>query len=241
MPNNPQNKKVNLPRTEAFAKPRLQDAKSAATQFLEATSVLSKFEQGKTFVAYRKNQTIFSQGDLGDAVFYIQTGKVKLTIVSEHGREAVIAILGDAEFFGEGCLADQQRRIATATAISLCSIMRLEKNAIIRVLNEEPAFSAMFLKYLLARNVRFEADLVDHLFNSSEKRLARVLLQLANVGKEKSEHVLPKISQETLAELVGTTRPRVNLFMNKFRKLGFIEYNGGIKIHSSLLNILLSD
>ena len=215
--------------------------KIAPKQVFDANAFLSKIGQGRTSVEYRRNQKIFSQGDPGDAVFYIQTGKVKLTIVSEQGKEAVIAILGSAEFFGEGCLAGQPRRIATASAVSKCSIMRLEKIGIVRVLKDEPTFSELFLAYLLARNVRFEADLVDHLFNSSEKRLARVLLQLAHIGKEQSEHVVPKISQETLAGLVGTTRTRVNFFMNKFRKLGLIEYNGVLTVHSSLLNIILPD
>jgi CRP/FNR family transcriptional regulator, cyclic AMP receptor protein len=173
---------------------------------------------------------------------YIQKGKVKLTVVSSQGKEAVIAILGVGDFFGEGCLAGQPLRMSTVTTISECSIVRIEKADTIRVLHDEPAFSEMFLHYLLVRNIRIEEDLVDHLFNSSEKRLARVLLLLANFGKEgKPETVIPKISQETLAEIIGTTRSRVSFFMNKFRKLGFITYNGHLEVHSSLLNVVLHD
>ena len=172
----------------------------------------------------------------------MQKGRVKLTVVSHHGKEAVVAILGVTDFFGEGCLAHQVLRMATATSMDESVIMRLEKSRVIRLLHEEPAFSAMFLAYVLSRNMRIEEDLVDQLFNSSEKRLARVLLLLANFGKEgKPEPVIAKISQETLAEMVGTTRSRVSFFMNKFRKLGLIEYNGGLHVHSSLLNIVLHD
>ena len=203
---------------------------------------LDKVGEGRTITDYRKNQVVFSQGDPADAIFYIQKGKVKLTVVSEHGKEAVIAILEAGHFFGEGCLAGQPLRIATAGAISDCVILRLEKSDTIRVLHDEPAFSALLLEYLLSRNIRIEEDLVDQLFNSSEKRLARVLLLLANFGKEgKPEPVIANISQETLAEMIGTTRSRVSHFMNKFRKLGFIDYNGGLKVHSSLLNIVLHD
>ena len=189
---------------------------------------LAKVGKGRTIAEYSKNQMVFSQGDPADAIFYIQKGKVKLTVVSNDGKEAVIAILGAGDFLGEGCLAGQPLRMATATAMSDCSIVRLEKAAMIRVLHDEPAFSEMFVSYLLSRNMRIEEDLVDQLFNSSEKRLARVLLLLANFGKEgKPEPVIAKISQETLAEMIGTTRSRVSFFMNKFRKMGFIEYNGG--------------
>ena len=178
-------------------------------------------------------------------MFYIQKGKVKLTVVSNSGKEAVVAILGPGDFLGEACLAGRPLCLATATTMTDCSIVRLEKPAMIRVLREEPAFSELFLAYLLSRNIRIEEDLVDQLFNSSEKRLARVLLLLANFGKEgKPEPVIAKISQETLAEMIGTTRSRVSFFMNKFRKLGFIEYNGGLEglhVHSSLLNIVLHD
>jgi CRP/FNR family transcriptional regulator, cyclic AMP receptor protein len=184
----------------------------------------------------------FSQGDPADAVFYVQKGKVKVTVVSEQGKEAVVAILGADEFFGEGCLAGQAQRIATVTTMTDSVIMRLEKVAVVAVIHEEPAFSEMFIAHLLTRTLRVEADLVDQLFNSSEKRLARLLLLLANFGKdEKPEPIIAKISQETLAEMIGTTRSRVSYFMNKFRKLGFIDYNGGIHVHSSLLNVVLHD
>jgi CRP-like cAMP-binding protein len=203
---------------------------------------LAKVGKGRTISEYRKNHVIFSQGDPGDAIFYIHKGKVKLTIVSSAGKEAVIAILNAGDFLGEGCLAGRPLCLGTATAMSDCSIVRLEKLATIRVLHEEPAFSEMFMSYLLSRNMRIEEDLVDQLFNSSEKRLARVLLLLANFGKEgKPEPVIAKISQETLAEMIGTTRSRVSFFMNKFRDLGFIEYNGELHVHSSLLNIVLHD
>src|ERR1700682_2339309 len=203
---------------------------------------LAKVGKGRTIAEYSKAQMVFSQGDSATDVFYIQTGKVKLTVVSNNGKEAVIAILDSGDFLGEGCLVAQPIRMATAIAISDCSIVRLEKSAMMRVLHDEPTFSEMFLTYLLSRNMRIEEDLVDQLFNSSEKRLARVLLLLANFGKEgKPEPVIAKISQETLAEMVGTTRSRVSFFMNKFRKLGFIEYNGELHVHSSLLNIVLHD
>jgi CRP/FNR family cyclic AMP-dependent transcriptional regulator len=203
---------------------------------------LAKVDQGRTIGEYSKDQMVFSQGDAANAVFYIQKGKIKLTIVSDNGKEAVIAILGPGDFLGEGCLAGRPVCLATATAMSDCSIVRLEKAAMIRVLHDEQAFSELFLAYLLSRNMRIEEDLVDQLFNSSEKRLARVLLLLANFGKEgKPEPLIAKISQETLAEMIGTTRSRVSFFMNKFRKMGFIEYNGGLHVHSSLLNIVLHD
>jgi CRP/FNR family transcriptional regulator, cyclic AMP receptor protein len=203
---------------------------------------LAKVGKGRTLVDYKKNQQIFSQGDPADAIFYIQQGKVKLTVISQQGKEAVVAILGAGDFFGEGCLAGQLVRMAGAVAMPECSIMRLEKSGVIRVLHSEPAFSELFLHYLLSRNIRIEEDLIDQMFNSSEKRLARVLLLLANYGKEsKPEPVMAKISQETLAEIIGTTRSRVSFFMNRFRKLGFIEYNGGLHVNSSLLNIVLHD
>jgi CRP/FNR family transcriptional regulator, cyclic AMP receptor protein len=188
------------------------------------------------------NQKVFSQGTPADAVFYIQKGKVKVTVLSEQGKEAVVAVLGPDEFCGEGCLTGQPVRLATATAMTECEIMRLEKAAMIRVLHEEPAFSEMFVSHLLARTIRVEADLVDQLFNSSEKRLARALLLLANFGKEgEPEPILAKISQETLAEMIGTTRSRVSAFMNKFRELGLIDYNGRIEVHRSLLNVVLHE
>jgi CRP/FNR family transcriptional regulator, cyclic AMP receptor protein len=203
---------------------------------------LAKVGEGRSIVTYQKNEVVFSQGDPANEVFYIQKGKVKVTVLSEQGKEAVTAILSSDEFFGEGCLAGQAQRISTAAAMTECVIVRLEKAAIVRVIHEEPAFSEMFIAHLLGRTMRVEADLVDQLFNSSEKRLARVLLLLANFGKEgKPEPVIAKISQETLAEMIGTTRSRVSYFMNKFRKLGFIHYNGGIEVHPSLLNVVLHD
>jgi CRP/FNR family transcriptional regulator, cyclic AMP receptor protein len=209
----------------------------------DPTSFLAKVGDGRTISKYRKDQSIFAQGDPADAVFYIRKGKVKVAVVSEQGKEAVVAILGANEFCGEGCLAGQPRRIATVTAMSECTIMRLPKASIIRVLHDEPAFSEMFISHLLARTIRVEEDLVDQLFNSSEKRLARLLLLLANFGKEgRPEPMIAKISQETLAEMIGTTRSRVSFFMNKFRRLGFIDYNGsGLEVHSSLLNMVLHD
>lgn len=203
---------------------------------------LSKVGEGRSQGKYTRDQPIFTQGDLADAVFYIQSGKVKLTVVSEQGKEAVVAMLSAKEFFGEGCLTAQTRRISTAVAMGPATIIRLEKAAIMDVIRREPAFAELFIAHLLERAVRVEADLVDQLFNSSEKRLARILLLLANFGKEgKPEPVIAKISQETLAQMVGTTRARVSFFMNKFRRLGFIEYNGGIEVHSSLLNVVLHE
>jgi CRP/FNR family transcriptional regulator, cyclic AMP receptor protein len=205
-------------------------------------SFLAKVGEGRTISKYRKHQIVFSQGDPADAVFYIQKGKVKVTVISEQGKEAVVAILGTDEFFGEGCLAGQAQRIATVTTMTESVVMRLETAAVVRVIHREPAFSEMFIAHLLGRTIRVEADLVDQLFNSSEKRLARLLLLLANFGKEgKPEPVIAKMSQETLAEMIGTTRSRVSFFMNKFRKLGLIGYNGGIEVHSSLLNVVLHD
>ena len=188
------------------------------------------------------NHKIFSQGDPSDAVFYIQKGRAKLTIISEQGKEAVIAILGADDFLGEACLTGQVVRVASATAIVPSSILRIEKGEMLRVLQKERALSGLFIAYLLSRNVRIEEDLVDQLFNSTEKRLARTLLLLARYGKEGNpETVVPEIDQETLAEMIGVTRERVNFFMNKFRKLGFIDYNGGLHIHSSLLNVVLHE
>jgi len=205
-------------------------------------SFLAKVGKGRTIGNYKKNQIVFSQGDPADAIFYVQKGRIKLTVVSKQGKEAIVGILGTSDFFGEGCLAGQQVRMATASALSECSVARVEKSAALRVIHDEPQFADLLLSYLLARNIRIEEDLVDQLFNSSEKRLARVLLLLANFGKDrKPEQVIPKISQETLAEIVGTTRSRVSFFMNRFRKLGFVNYNGGIEIHSSLLSVVLHD
>jgi CRP-like cAMP-binding protein len=205
-------------------------------------SFLAKVGEGRTIGKYRKDQIVFAQGDPADSVFYVQKGKVKVSVLSEQGKEAVVAMLGTGDFLGEGCLAGQPRRMATVATMTECAIVRVEKAAIVRVIHDEPAFSEMFIAHLLARTVRVEEDLVDQLFNSSEKRLARLLLLLANFGKEgRPEPVIAKISQETLAEMIGTTRSRVSFFMNKFRKLGFIEYNGGIEVHSSLLNVILHD
>jgi CRP/FNR family transcriptional regulator, cyclic AMP receptor protein len=206
-------------------------------------SFLAKVGEGRSIGWYRKDQIVFSQGDSADAVYYIQKGKVKLTVVSEQGKEAVVAILGTNDFLGEGCLTGQALRIATVATMTESVIVRLEKAAIVRVIHQEPAFSEMFIAHLLGRTIRVEADLVDQLFNSSEKRLARLLLLLANFGKEsKPEPMIAKISQETLAEMIGTTRSRVSFFMNKFRKLGFIDYNGGgLEVRSSLLNAVLHD
>jgi CRP-like cAMP-binding protein len=201
---------------------------------------LEKVGQGKTIADYPAGRIVFSQGQPADAVFYIQKGKVKVTVVSKAGREAVLAILGTDDFFGEACLA-QPLRVSTATAISDSTIVRVERQAMIRVLHERHEFSELFITHLLARTIRTEEDLVDQLFNSSEKRLARVLLLLANFGKEKPELMIPNISQQTLAEMIGTTRSRVSFFMNKFRKMGFIEYNDGLHVHSSLLNVVLLD
>ena len=214
--------------------------KKAAT--LDLRTYLAR-ARGETSKEYQKNQTVFSQGSLADAVFYIEKGKVKLTVLSARGKEAVVAILGNGDFFGEGCLAGQPLRMATAASITECSILRVQKETMLRMLHNEPAWSERFMAYLLSRNVRIEEDLVDQLFNSSEKRLARSLLLLTRFGKDgQHEHVVPNISQETLAEMVGTTRSRVSFFMNKFRKLGFVSYNGsGLQVHNSLLTVVLND
>lgn len=213
------------------------------TSLFDPKAFLSKIGNGRSIAKYGPAQVVFSQGDLAESVFYIEEGKVKLTVVSEQGKEAVVAVLGKGEFCGEGCLASQQRRIASATAMTDCEIMQIDKAAIMRVLHDEPAFSELFISHILDRSIRIEADLIDQLFNSSEKRLARALLLLANFGKEgKPEPILARISQETLAEMIGTTRSRVSFFMNKFRQLGFIDYNGTmLNVHSSLLNVLLHD
>lgn len=204
---------------------------------------LTKLAVGKSSQEYQSNESVFSQGDVADAVFYIQSGKVKLTVVSKRGKEAVIAILTEGSFFGESCLAGQPLRMSTASTLHSSKIIRVEKSAMLRLLHQEPEFAERFLAYLLSRNIRMEADLVDHLFNSSEKRLARLLLLLANFGQEsKPIPVVAKMSQETLAEMIGTTRSRVSFFMNRFRELGFIEYNsGGMHVHSSLVSVVLHD
>jgi CRP/FNR family transcriptional regulator, cyclic AMP receptor protein len=212
----------------------------------DPNTFLATIGEGRKNLAVSKNQAIFAQGDVADAVFYIQKGRVKLTVVSKIGREATIGILGEENFFGEGALAGQALRMGSAAAMTDCEVLRIEKKAMMAALHREHAFSDMFVGYLLARNIRYEEDLVDQLFNSSEKRLARVLLLLAHFGKEGvPEAVVPKISQETLAEMVGTTRSRVSFFMNRFRKMGFIHYagglEGGLQVHSSLLNVVLHD
>ncbi len=215
---------------------------AAAVPKFDAQAFLMSVGSGRLTKKYPAKKTIFQQGDPANAVFYIQKGKVKLTVVSEHGKEGVIAMLTPGDFFGEGCLAGQRLHMASASAMGECTIVRIEMETMIRVLHDEPKLSEMFMTFLLSRNIQFEADLVDQLFNSSERRLARVLLLLANFGKEgKLDAVIPRISQDVLAAKVGTTRPRINFFMNKFRKLGFIEYNGGLKVHSSLLNIIVHD
>jgi CRP-like cAMP-binding protein len=208
----------------------------------DAKVFLSTVNGGRTLSNHQKNEVIFRQGDPADAVFYIQKGKVKMAVVSEQGKEAIVAVLGPDEFFGEGSLNRQTLRMGTAVAMTECEIMRVEKAAMIQVLHEQPAFSEMFMSHLLDRSARVEQDLVDQLFNSSEKRLARALLLLANFGKESSpEPVIAKINHEMLAEMIGTTRSRVSFFMNKFRKLGLIDYNGEIEVHPSLLNVVLHE
>jgi CRP-like cAMP-binding protein len=203
---------------------------------------LAQVGNGKTTLTCPKKRILFSQGDAAAAVFYIQTGQVKLTVTSSEGKEAIVAMLEPGAFVGEWCLAGQSVYMSTATALQNSRLVRIDKQAMIRVLHDEPAFSELFLAYLLSRNIRIQEDLVDQLFNSSEKRLARVLLLLAHFGKEgKSDAIIAKVSQEVLAEMIGTTRSRVSFFMNKFRKLGFLDYNGGVHVHSSLLNIVLHD
>jgi CRP-like cAMP-binding protein len=204
--------------------------------------LLAAVRQGRSTRDYRRDQAVFAQGDPADAVFFVHRGKVKLTVLSQQGKQAVTALLGPGDFFGEGCLAGQPVRMATATTLTEASIERLAKPTMIRTLHQDAVFAESFTTYLLTRNIRMEEDLVDQLFNSSEKRLARLLLLLANFGKEgRPEPVVPKISQETLAEMVGTTRSRISHFMNKFRKLGFVEYNGRLEVHSSLLHVVLHD
>ena len=217
-------------------------AKARSNRSFNLQEFLSTVDGGRTLANYLKDQKVYSQGDPGDAVFYIQKGQVKVSVTSDQGKEAIVALHRQGDFFGEGCLNGQPLRLATVMAMTECVILRLEKAAIVRVLHDEPKFSEVFIAHLLARNARVEADLVDQLFNSSEKRLARLLLLMANFGKEGAPApVIAKISQETLAEMVGTTRPRVSAFMNKFRKLGFINYNGDLEVHNSLLNVVLHD
>ena len=216
--------------------------KTAKATLFDAAAFLDTAGIGRDISTYSKKEILFAQGDDADAVFYIKKGKVKVAVLSKDGKEAVIALLGPDEFVGEGCLIGQPKRLATASAMTECEAMRVQKSEIQRVIRDEPAFSKMFVSHILTRNARVEEDLVDQLFNSTEKRLARLLLLLANFGKEgRTEPILAKISQETLAEMIGTTRSRVSHFMNKFRKLGFINYNGHLEVHNSLLGVLLAD
>lgn len=209
---------------------------------LDVKAFLAKVGSGRTISEYRKKQVVFHQGDPADSVFYIQKGKVKVTVTSERGKEAVLAVMGAGDFLGEGCLGGQAQRMATVSAMGDCAIVRIAKAEILRVIHNEPAFAELFIFHLLARNSRVEEDLVDQLFNLSEKRLARTLLLLANFGKESEpEPILAKIDQGTLAEIIGTTRSRVSMFMNKFRRLGLIDYNGKIVIHPSLLDLVLHE
>jgi CRP-like cAMP-binding protein len=211
-------------------------------QLFDGRILLTKVNGGKRVLKSGPKKPIFLQGDAADSLFYIEKGKVKLTVVSKRGKEAVVAILDSGDFLGEGCLGGETRRMANAIPLTEGTVVRLEKESAIRALRDDPEFSELFLAFLLARNIRIQEDLVDQLFNSSEKRLARILLLLANFGKESTpDKVIAKISQETLAEMVGTTRSRVSHFMNKFRKLGFIEYNGHLEVNSSLLSIVLND
>jgi CRP-like cAMP-binding protein len=215
--------------------------KTARSEF-DPQAFLAKVGEGKAVSTFRKTESVFSQGDAADKVFYIQQGRVKVVVLSEQGKEAIVGIFEAGQFFGEGCLNGQPLRLSTTTALEDCVITAITKTAMLAALHNEPSFSELFMSYLLTRNNRIEADLVDQLFNSSEKRLARLLLLLANFGKEGSLHPIKvKVSQETLAEMIGTTRSRVSFFMNKFRKLGFISYNGKIEVHNSLLNAVLHD
>jgi CRP-like cAMP-binding protein len=219
---------------------KIEEAQRMAT--FNPQQFLAQVGKGKTTLTCPKNRILFLQGDAADGVFYIQRGQVKLTVISSQGKEAIVAMLEPGAFFGEGCLAGQLVCMGTAVAAETSTLVRIDKQAMIRVLHDEPTFSELFLAYLLSRNIRIQEDLVDQLFNSSEKRLARVLLLMAHFGKEgKSDAIIPKISQAMLAEMIGTTRSRVSFFMNKFRKLGFIYYNGGLHVHSSLLNIVFHD
>jgi CRP/FNR family transcriptional regulator, cyclic AMP receptor protein len=219
------------------------DRKTKRKSRFKPDAFLAKAEGGRTVSNIGKDEILFSQGESADSVFYIQKGKAKITVVSNQGKEAIVAIIGSGDFCGEGCLAGQPRRLATVKAMTECVIMRVDKTTMVRVLHDEPEFFQMFVSHLLTRNSRVEADLVDRLFNSSEKRLARLLLLLANFGREGTpEPIIPKISQETLGEMVGTTRSHVSFFMNKFRRLGFVDYSGdGVQVHRSLMNVLLHD
>ena len=209
---------------------------------LNPQAIIAGLEGGKSEIKLQKDQTVFAQGDVADGVFYVVSGKIKVTVVSEAGKEAVVAVLAAGSFCGEECLTGHNLRITTVTALTECTLIRMAKTAVVRALREEPEFSLLFTTYLMERNIRMQEDLVDQLLNSTEKRLARLLLILANYGKEdRPDPIVPKISQETLAEMIGTSRTHVNFFMNKFRQLGFIEYNGDIKVNRSLLNMLLHE
>jgi len=222
-------------------RPKTRSVEPPARPAFDAGAYLESTGSTRGVVTYRRGETVFSQGDPAINVRYIQKGAIKLSVLSSGGKEAVVAMLAPGDFFGEGALAGQTVRIETATALVASSVLVIEKEKMVRLLHEDPTFSDRFISYMLTRNIRIEADLVDQLFNSSEKRLARTLLLLARYGQPNHQRALPKISQETLAEMIGTTRSRVNFFMNKFRKLGLIEYNGGLKINSSLLSIVLHD
>ena len=225
-----------------MTKRKTRPKKRSASRRFDPAVFLETTAKGRVISTHPKKQVIFAQGDAADAVFYIKKGRVKVTVVSTQGKEAVVAILEEGAFFGESCLAGHTVRTATATTVEDSSLLRIDKDAMMQVLHDKPEFAQLFMAYLLAHTIRIEEDLVDHLFNSSEKRLARVLLLLAHFGKEdKPEPVIAEISQETLAEMIGTTRSRVSFFLNKFRKLGFIDYNGEMHVHSSLLNIVLHD
>jgi CRP/FNR family cyclic AMP-dependent transcriptional regulator len=222
-------------------KPRTRSVETETRRRFDVEAYLESTGPARKIAKYRRGDVVFSQGDPGKDIRYIQKGAIKLSVLSQIGKEAVVAMLAPGDFFGEGALAGQLVRIGTATAVMASSVLIIEKEAMVRLLHEEPAFSDRFITYMLTRNIRIEADLVDQLFNSSEKRLARTLLLLARYGETNPQRTLPKISQETLAEMIGATRSRVNFFMNKFRKLGLIEYNGTLKINSSLLSIVLHD
>ena len=226
-----------------MSKAKAPPIKASQTRLdVDAQAFLKSAGSARRVATYQKGRVVFSQGQPSDTVFYVQKGEIKISVLSRGGKEAVVAMLGPGDFFGEGALTGQSIRIGTATATMPTSVLVIEKGAMLRLLHDEPTFSDRFISYMLARNLRIEADLVDHLFNSSEKRLARTLLLLARYGDQGSaERKIPKISQETLAEMIGTTRSRVNFFMNKFRDLGFIEYNGGLKINTSLLSVVLHD
>ena len=222
-------------------KPKTRSTGTKARRGFDPSAYLEAIGPGKRAVNYRKGEIVFAQGDPASDISYIQKGTIKLSVLSRAGKEAVVAVLGPGDFFGEGALAAQPLRMGTATAIAPSRVLSIEKTAMARLLHEEPAFSDRFIAYMLSRNIRIEADLVDQLFNSSEKRLARTLLLLARYGEADAPRAMPRVSQETLAEMIGTTRSRVNFFMNKFRKLGLIEYNGTLKVNTALLSVVLHD